>query len=147
MNGGVSKIASQRRYTYPECFMFWGLSIRTASLILRSWSGQFLETVILCHSDCLGLFGVGWRITCWKKNNHLSQKHCNGHVFIDEQLCCWEMNVLSRSHSQREGSYMKYSSGHWTQIQSTAYQSWPHPAKWLGLRTEVMLSCSLPLSP
>lgn len=47
--------------------MFWGLSIRTASLILRSWSGQFLETVILCHSDCLGLFGVGWRITCREK--------------------------------------------------------------------------------
>lgn len=28
----------------------------------------------LCHSDCLGLFGVGWRITCRDKDNHLSQK-------------------------------------------------------------------------
>lgn len=60
--------------TYPECFMFWGLSIRTASLILRSWSGQFLETVILCHSDCLGLFGVGWRITYKKKAYIFFQK-------------------------------------------------------------------------
>ena len=61
------EITPQRRSTYPECFIFWGLSIRTASLILRSWSGQFLETVILCHSDCLGLLGVGWRITCREK--------------------------------------------------------------------------------
>jgi hypothetical protein len=64
MNGHASQVTTWGINTYPECFMFWGLSIRTASLILRSWSGQFLETVILCHSDCLGLFGVGWRITC-----------------------------------------------------------------------------------
>lgn len=27
---------SSDKDTYPECFMFWGLSIRTASLIFRS---------------------------------------------------------------------------------------------------------------
>lgn len=32
---------------HPQCFMFWGLSIRMASLILRSWSGHALVTVIL----------------------------------------------------------------------------------------------------
>lgn len=49
--------------TYPQCFIFWGLSMRMASLILRSWSGQALVKVILWSSDCLGLFGVGWRTT------------------------------------------------------------------------------------
>lgn len=44
--------------------MFWGLSIRMASLIFRSWSGHALVTVILWSSDCLGLLGVGWRTTC-----------------------------------------------------------------------------------
>lgn len=55
-----------RRVSYPQCFMFCGLSIRMASLILRSWSGQALVTVILWSSDCLGLLGVGWRTTCIK---------------------------------------------------------------------------------
>lgn len=52
------------RLSYPQCFMFCGLSIRMASLIFRSWSGHALVTVILWSSDCLGLLGVGWRTTC-----------------------------------------------------------------------------------
>lgn len=52
--------------TYPQCFMFCGLSMRMASLILRSLSGQPLETVILWSSDCLGLLGVGWSTT-WEQ--------------------------------------------------------------------------------
>lgn len=51
------------RDTYPQCFMFWGLSMRMANLIFRSLSEQPLETDILCISDCLGLFGVGWSTT------------------------------------------------------------------------------------
>ena len=36
--------------TYPQCFMFIGLSILTATLIFRSWSGEFLATLHLYHS-------------------------------------------------------------------------------------------------
>lgn len=50
--------------THPQCFMFCGLSMRTASLIFRSWSGQAFVRVILWSSACLGLFGVGCRTTC-----------------------------------------------------------------------------------
>lgn len=56
----------EQHLTYPQCFMFCGLSMRMASLILRSLSGQPLDTVILWSSDCLGLLGVGWSTT-WKR--------------------------------------------------------------------------------
>lgn len=55
--------------TYPQCFMFCGLSMRMASLILRSLSGQPLDTVILWSSDCLGLLGVGWSTT-WEQSHN-----------------------------------------------------------------------------
>lgn len=51
-------------HTHPQCFMFWGLSMRIASLIFRSLSAQPFDTVILCSSDCLGLLGVGCKTTC-----------------------------------------------------------------------------------
>lgn len=63
-----------QRITYPQCFMFCGLSIRIASLIFRSWSGHALVTVILWSSDCLGLLGVGWRTTCAQKKKKKSQQ-------------------------------------------------------------------------
>lgn len=36
--------------TYPQCFRFCGLSILTAILILRLFSGEFFGTCILYHS-------------------------------------------------------------------------------------------------
>ena len=49
-------------FTYPQCFMFCGLSILTAILMDRS-SGQFLVVFILCHSAILLLFPVGRNTT------------------------------------------------------------------------------------
>ena len=60
----VTTWLAEQDASYPQCFMFCGLSIRMASLIFRSWSGHALVTVILWSSDCLGLLGVGWRTTC-----------------------------------------------------------------------------------
>lgn len=64
--------------TYPQCFMFCGLSMRIASLILRSVSGQPLDTVILWSSDCFGLLGVGWSTTWCNQfcNNVCEHTHC-----------------------------------------------------------------------
>lgn len=55
-------------HTYPQCFMFCGLSMRMASLILSS-SGHPLETLILWSSHCLALLGVGWRTTWTPAHN------------------------------------------------------------------------------
>lgn len=59
------RASTWRTATYPQCFMFWGLSMRMASFILSS-SGQPLVTAILWSSHCLGLLGVGWSTT-WKQ--------------------------------------------------------------------------------
>jgi hypothetical protein len=45
------------RDTYPQCFIFCGLSILTAIFIRRS--GTFLATVIFDHSGSLELVAVG----------------------------------------------------------------------------------------
>lgn len=75
--------------TYPQCFMFCGLSMRMASLILRSLSEQPLHTVILWSSDCLGLLGVGWRTT-WECSHH----YC---------ICC--IQVIQRQSDQNEAEW------------------------------------------
>lgn len=86
MEGTQERVATRltwQRITYPQCFMFCGLSIRMASLIFRSWSGHALVTVILWSSDCLGLLGVGWRTTCTqttKKNTAKSKTPCSGRI-------------------------------------------------------------------
>lgn len=59
------RASTWRTATYPQCFMFCGLSMRMASFILSS-SGQPLDTAILWSSHCLGLLGVGWSTT-WKQ--------------------------------------------------------------------------------
>ena len=47
---------------YPQCFMFIGLSIRTATLSLSSLSWELFETLSLYHSGALLASGVGWMV-------------------------------------------------------------------------------------
>lgn len=49
--------------TYPQCFMFSGLSMRQAIFMRRSWSGRLFGTVIRCHSGDFEERGVGRKIT------------------------------------------------------------------------------------
>lgn len=49
--------------TYPQCFIFCGLSILTAIFIFNSSGQFFLLTFILYHSGCLLYVEVGWMIT------------------------------------------------------------------------------------
>lgn len=84
---GGRTLPTRQAVSHPQCFMFWGLSIRMASLILRSWSGQALVTVILWSSDCLGLLGVGWRTTCIKKKK--KTQAINGNYLTSRKLGIW----------------------------------------------------------
>lgn len=86
--------------------MFCGLSMRIASFILRSWSGQAFVTVILWSSDCLGLLGVGWRTTCIQRH-HKWQKKITDLVWFSagESLFC-----LSVQHS---GATVSLCKGWW----------------------------------
>ena len=77
----------KEKYTYPQCFIFCGLSILTAILIDKS-SGQFLVVFILCHSASLLLLPVG-RKTTWKKKDTFS---------IHDVICiinkkCWTTHM------------------------------------------------------
>lgn len=72
--------------------MFCGLSMRMASLILRSLSGQLLETVILWNSDCFGLLGVGCSTTCGEHyDSVVIQKPSNSGVIGS---CCWFIRTV-----------------------------------------------------
>lgn len=59
-----TNLMSCRRGTHPQCFMCGGLSILTASFILKSESWLFLGTTILCSSGDFELLDVGYNITC-----------------------------------------------------------------------------------
>jgi len=54
--------------TDPQCFMFCGLSIRVAILILRFFAGQFLVVSSWYHSGTLELVAVGLSNT-WQANH------------------------------------------------------------------------------
>lgn len=90
----TSKIKNEHTdATHPQCFMFCGLSIRTANLIFRS-SEQPLATVILWSSHCLGLLGVGCNTT-WKHIMTDNNSHWHNHCTI----------ALSRLSLKQKGTY------------------------------------------
>lgn len=65
-----------RAHTHPLCFMWGGLSIRTANLIFKSESWLFFGTTIRWNSADLELFEVGYSITCRRhKRKHFSTQH------------------------------------------------------------------------
>lgn len=92
--------------TYPQCFMFCGLSMRMASFILRSLSGQLLDTVILWNSDCFGLFGVGCSTTCGEQNNKfvmLKLTKSFGQRVGTLQWCDWFMLLVHLEQMESSG--------------------------------------------
>jgi len=57
------RIPSMTTDTYPQCFIFCGLSTRHAIFIFRFLSGQFFVVCSVYHSGALGLVAVGFRTT------------------------------------------------------------------------------------
>jgi hypothetical protein len=87
----MSRMGLCKQYiAHPQCFMFWGLSMRTAILIVRL-SGQCLLICILYHSGVRGLVAVGCKST---RPNSLSSKlsipelSVKSFTFTTGRQCC-----------------------------------------------------------